>query len=223
MKKRNVRTIALLTICLSICASSSIISFAADYTGPTADFNSATRLYSPESGYLSSRFYDETSDKVKTYAYFTASNSNITDINKYRNGTGAYGGGKVCYFTVDVRNIRANSTGMDALSSYTNNTNLPNPKHDFENDNPYVPGYSGDNNNEEAECVVLGSMSAKSYYLETWWNDYRNSTTYPTNGDIRVSYSMSTEPTFSGGDYNSKDYEPNYRAQISYNSTAGRP
>ena len=116
--------------------------------------------------------------------YFTLDSYNVSSISNYNSG---YGTGGTCYgnnayLTLDITAVPdAWDLEIDAYVVYSN---LPNPKYDIESD------LFSDPDHEESETVALGSVSATTYYMVTYWADERDGDAND-GGDIQAQFAMS--------------------------------
>lgn len=220
------RLSALTSICL--IALLGVSAFAVDTAGPKvawsySDYSHGS--YVPKEGYLSTRFYDESSnDYAKTYVQIKLDTKNVTNITDYNNGgdnPGDLADDLKLYLTCDVTSVRTGSTDM--MDAYSITSTLPNYKSDLENDD--LLG----SRNEESEVCALGKVESKEYNMVTYWKDYRAGGT-KDNGKWQCQYSMSGQYNkvlgawiATSGDYNCVVQSDVIQATVPYGKTSGKP
>lgn len=80
-----------------------------------------------------------------------------------------------------------------------------------------ISGTVGDSYNEESETVALGTLSAKSYFMTTYWNDARASG-ISGSGRFLCQFGMSKKGL---SDYNTVITSDVIQASVSYSGTKG--
>jgi hypothetical protein len=166
--------------------------------------------YVPRSGSLKVKVYSEPDHnkvlhKISTTVNMTLTAKNVTAIKKYNKDNKAY-------LACDVTSVRKGGK-KDSVNATSVISNLPNPKYDLENDN-----FLSDNRKEESETVVLGTVSAKSYYMETFWDDLRTGDTNDA-GKFQCQFNMSTKGVF---DYNNYITSSRIQATMAYCKDRGK-
>ncbi|MEM9553968.1 MAG: hypothetical protein AAGC60_06900 [Acidobacteriota bacterium] len=186
------RTPLLLTAITALLAWQPTVAEACSTGSTSWSHTGSCGSYVPPSGtYAESKI--SSSNTFITTVDFTLSSSNVTSILAYNAG-GVSGSGcsSSAYLTLDITSQPDNSDRFDGYAIYTD---LPNPKKDLEDDS-----FWGDGFREESEVVALGTVSARSYYMKTYWDDQR--TGYVSDrGAMLVQFAMSSQPWW-GGDYN---------------------
>lgn len=200
MKKFSIFLILLVVFSLT-----SISSLAATKTWNYSDYSNGT--YVPKSGNMTSTYENGT---AYTKTTFSLDNSNVTAIKQYNNGTNSSYQGINGFLTIDISSIRTGNE--DKMDAYAIVSNLPNPKYDLENDD--ILG----SRNEESEAVALGTVSAKSYYVKTSWDDLRSGND-TDKGRWECQFSMSKK---GASDYNTFTQSHDVQATIYYGKTAGQ-
>lgn len=215
VKKKNL--FAIIFVILLVMTINLVPVHAAETSGPTKTWSYSTYGYGsyvPLSGKMTSTFYDVTiKDYFITNVNFSLSDYNVTKIRDYNNGgdnPGDNADGKNCYMTLDVTSTGDSTDDKVEVTSIA--STLPNPKYDIEDDN-------FDNDPEESEVVALGTVSATSYKMTTYWYDFR--TGYSgDSGKIRAQFSMSAKGLF---DYNNVVQAGAVQASFAFGDYSGRP
>lgn len=155
--------------------------------GETKTWNYSTYIngtYVPKVGWAQPTFYRTANQNLaKTYCEFTLDNYNVENILNYNAGTHE-ANSKNLYLTLDVTNVPSDGI-HDKMDAYLIYTSLPNPKEDYEDDLS-----DSDERKEESEVVALGEVEATTYFMTTWWVDYRNSNAND-KGQWQVQFAMS--------------------------------
>ncbi|MCA9700087.1 MAG: hypothetical protein KC431_21355 [Myxococcales bacterium] len=124
---------------------------------------------------------------------FVFESSDITSIKDYMNGgdnPGTNCDNVKAYVTVDMTAV--GDSWDDEIDGATIYTTLPSAYKDFDDDN-------WDGEKEESEVVALSApLSGTSYYMRTYWNDYRDGDA-GDSGKIQVQFGMSRP---AGSEYN---------------------
>jgi len=154
------------------------------------------------------------SDYFTTNVGFTLDRDNVTNILDYNNGgdnPGSDADNKNAYLTLDQTAKPENTLDLE-IDASSIVSNLPDPKYDLEIN--YV-GVDCD----ESEVVALGAVSAKSYYMRTAWNDYRDGGS-SDGGKILSQFAMSTKGL---SDYNNVVQSDVVQDTTSYGDFLGQP
>ena len=156
--------------------------------------------FGPDTGTIYAYFYD---DYVRTPLIFRYGDEDIEYITAY-NGINQYAG-------VDIKNVPSTSLGTDMMSARTITTTLPDPYvTDLENDDLFGA------RNEEAEVVILGSItSGTAYSMTVYWDDYREGNS-GDNGQWNVNAELSSRGV---SDYNVDSWSS--LASLTYGPTSG--
>jgi len=215
--RKDKKMLVIMALALTIAALNTLPVHATETAGPSKTWSYYTYehgSYVPLSGRMNSTFYNvSTKDYFITNVTFSLSNYNVIKIKDYNNGgdnPGEVADGKNCYFTLDVSS-KSDSTD-DKVEVTSIASTLPNPKYDIEDDN-------WDNDPEESEVVALGTVSATSYKMTTYWHDFR--TGYSgDSGRINAQFSMSAKGFF---DYNNVVQSDVLQASFPFGDYSGRP
>lgn len=177
--------------------------------------------YVPKVGWAQPTFYRYTQHYLaKTHCEFTLDEHNVENILKYNAGTHE-ADKKNLYLTLDVTNVPS-SGSQDKMEAYLIYTSLPNPKEDYEDDKDDL-----DKLKEESEIVALGEVEATTYFMTTWWIDYRNGNA-TDKGQWQAQFAMSGQylgkdkiwvPSF--GDYNNVTTARIVQATMEYGAKGG--
>lgn len=149
-------------------------------------------------------YYDTASNEVSTVLSFKYDATAISNIQRYNND--------MLYTGVDVKDCYDSGMPATGFDAYLIDTTLPNPVRDLERNgaNEY---------NNEAEIVILGTLTAnRSYTMSTLWTDCRQGL---LDGNFIANAELSSAPTYSGGDYNSRAHKG--LATLPYGRAAGNP
>jgi hypothetical protein len=168
--------------------------------------------YVPRSGSLTASFYykgnrTDSKYRIKTYVEMTLTKKNVAAIKKYNKGEGITI--PKAYLTCDVTSVRKGGS-KDSVHVTSVTSNLPNPKYDMESDNL-------DGRNEESETVVLGTVTNTSYYMTSYWNDFRGGNTNDV-GKFQCQFAVSKKGIF---DYNNYKTSSVIQAVVKYNKNRG--
>lgn len=219
MKYKIVAFMILITIPLS-----TVNAFAATKSDDWNYSSYSHGYYVPLSGSMTVKTYTESSGKalIETHVTMNFSSTNASRIALYNEGSKDSKVHEKCrgvktYLTCDVSSVRK-SGFKDFVNAKSVTSNLPNPKYDIENDNPATAtDVTGDYYNEESETVALGKITNKSYYMNTIWDDWRNSTSGAA-GKFQCQYGMSKKGLI---DYNTVITSDVIQSLVSYSSKKG--
>ena len=164
--------------------------------------------YVPSSGVHQTEFKTNPVSKqpyVISMVDFTLNSANVTYIVN-QNTT------KSLYFGMQVRSVR-DSGSVQRMDAYQVISSLPNPYYDLETNT----GEGGHRN--EAEAIALGTVTAKTYWMNVYWNDYRQSTV-KCSGGFKVTAEMSKKSIF--GEYNAHEYTQITEVATYYGNNPGK-
>lgn len=195
---RNISVVTLVFALLSTVAFGVENSKSADFncnSSPPSGFN----LFHPTTGYLIG-YYDSAADYITTRVNFSYTSTAVRNISAY-NADEKYAG-------VDIKDV---GNGFDA---YSITSTAPNVKTDIETN-------SGHNYYNEAEIVILGTLSAnRTYNMNVSWRDYRQGY---LSDVFSVNAELSNKPIAPGFDYNVISGGWKTLVQMPYGANRGYP
>ncbi len=161
--------------------------FAGSTSWSYSNYNYGT--YVPKKGTFTEEIISDQYTCKTTFAFDSSNVSNIKDYNDGGDNPGTSCDKAKAYVTIDQSALPDSwDLEIDAVSI---TSTLPNPKYDLEDNN-----FFGEN--DESEVVALGTVSAKSYAVRTYWDDNRDGDSRDS-GKIQVQFAISKKGIF---DYN---------------------
>lgn len=180
MMKKFSSKVVVVGITLMLSLSSSI------YAWSYSNYNNGSYVPKSGQGFLSLSTSNGVT-RLNTSVYFELDQTNVDNILDYNNGNdnpGTACDNKKAYLTIDQTAI-PDSFDLE-IDGDEVRTNLPDPKIDIEDNN-----FFGDD--DETEVTVLGTVtSSKMYYMESFWNDYRDGGS-GDGGKVNAQFAMSTK------------------------------